>query len=92
MSRGYQDFATRYNVYFNANESYKKGIEKINKKGKDNYSDILPIYPISKHENATVATAEMDICIEKCQKAIKTHSIKKKPKKESAQNMQIVNG
>ena len=83
LSRGYQDFATRYNVYFNANESYKKGIEKINKKGKDNYSDILPIYPISKHENATVATAEMDICIEKCQKAIKTHSIKKKPKKDS---------
>jgi len=81
LSRNFQSFSTRYNVYFNANESYKKGIEKIASGHKDSYTEILPIFPISVHTNASFATNEMAISIEKSEKAIKNHSIKRKPKR-----------
>ncbi|MBP6230583.1 MAG: tetratricopeptide repeat protein [Paludibacteraceae bacterium] len=82
LSRGYHSVTTRYNVYFNAKESYKKGVESIAKGHTDSYTEILPIFPISVHENAKLATSEMDICIEKCEKAIRNHSITRKPKRK----------
>ena len=80
-SRNYQALNTRYNVNFNGYESYKEGIQKINQNHKDDYSEVLLMYPISHHNNASVATGDMDRAVEKAKKAIKTHSIKKKPKK-----------
>jgi tetratricopeptide (TPR) repeat protein len=84
LSRNFQSFSTRYNVYFNANESYKKGIEKIATGHKDSYTEILPIFPISVHSNATFATNDMAISIEKSEEAIKNHSIQRKPKRNPA--------
>jgi tetratricopeptide (TPR) repeat protein len=40
------------------------------------------MYPISHHSNASSATLNMNLTIEKCRKAIKLHSIKAKPKKD----------
>lgn len=73
---------TRYNVYFNGNESYKEGIKNIFKANSDDYTTIIPLFPISNHANAQSATAQMDRAIEKCQKAIKLHTIRVKPKKD----------
>lgn len=70
---------TRYNVYFNGNESYKAGIKKINDTNKDDYSSIIPMYPISVHSNAKAAESDFKRSIEKSRKAIKLHSIKTKP-------------
>lgn len=80
-SRTHHTLNTKYNVYFNGNESYKEGIANIAKANKDDYSNILPMYPISHHENASAGTANMTKAIEKCRKSIKLHSIKKKPQK-----------
>lgn len=82
LSRNYQALNTRYNVYFNGNESYKDGVNNILKSNVDDYSTILPLYPISNHSNASFATSQMNRAIEKSQKAIKLHSIKKKPQKD----------
>jgi tetratricopeptide (TPR) repeat protein len=71
----------RYNIYFNGNESFKQGIVKINQAHVDDYSEILLMYPISYHPNASIATADMERTIDKSKKAIKTRSIRKKPKK-----------
>ncbi len=76
-----QAIQTRYNVSFNGKESYKEGIAAIYAANVDDYSKLIPIYPISNHANTSVATSQMDRAIEKANKAIKTHSIKKKPKK-----------
>jgi tetratricopeptide (TPR) repeat protein len=81
MSRNYQATNTRFNVYFNGNVSYNEGLKNILKANKEDYSSIIPMYPISKHSNATAATSNMDLTIEKCRKAIKLHSIKVKPDK-----------
>jgi tetratricopeptide (TPR) repeat protein len=81
LSRKGVAFTTYYNIYFNANESFKEGISNINKAQKDNYSELLTMYPISVHNNARAGVSNMDITIEKCRKAIKTRSIKVKPAK-----------
>lgn len=70
---------TKYNVYFNGNESYKAGIKKINDQQKDDYTSLIPMYAISVHENAKTAESDFKRAIEKSRKAIKLHSIKTKP-------------
>jgi tetratricopeptide (TPR) repeat protein len=81
LTRDYHAFTTYYNIYFNANENFKEGINAINKAQKDNYSQLLPMYAISQHGNATAGKTKMDITIEKCRKCIKLKSIKVKPKR-----------
>lgn len=82
MSRNYQALNTRFNVYFNGYTSYNEGIRNIQKANKEDYSSVIPMYPISHHSNANSATSNMDQTIEKCRKAIKLHSIKVKPQKD----------
>ena len=80
-----QALTTKYNVLYNAEQSYHEGMQIINKAHTDDYSKILPLYPISVHSNAFAAIPQMDRTIEKTQKAIKNHSIKKKPTKDPKQ-------
>ena len=78
-TRAYQSVNTRFNVYFNGKESYEEGLRNIYNSNKEDYSAIIPMYPISRHDNANSAKSNMDRTIEKCRKAIKLHSIKQKP-------------
>lgn len=78
-SRFYHSFTTRFNVFFNGNEAYKSGIKAIEDGNKDNYMETLPLYPIGNKKTAGIGAADFDRAIEKSQKAIKVHSIKKKP-------------
>lgn len=79
--RFYHRFTTKYNVYFNANEAYKKGVKKIEDKFEPDYSHVLDMYAISNKSTEGIAKTDMTTVETKCQKAIKEHSIKKKPKK-----------
>jgi len=81
MSRFYHSFTTRYNVKFNGKVSYRDGIEAMQKANIDDYTDFLPMYPISNLPTQKAATTQMDKTIDKSRKAIKTHSITKKPTK-----------
>lgn len=80
-TRGYHQMCTEYNVGFNAKNAYIEGIKNINNSLEDDYTQLLPIFPISNEKVRTVASGQMDRTIEKCRKAIKKHSITKKPKK-----------
>lgn len=71
---------TRFNVHFNGKASYDEGLKAISDANKDDYGTVIPMYPISKHENAAAATSQLNRTIEKCRKAIKTRSMKIKPK------------
>jgi tetratricopeptide (TPR) repeat protein len=79
-SRCYHGMTTKYNIYFNGYESYKSGIKQLQNSHKEDYSKLLPVYIVSNHENAKNAASAMNRSIEKCQKAIKNHSIRVKPK------------
>lgn len=82
ISRFYHATNTRFNVFFNGNVSYNEGLTNILTANKDDYSDVIPMYPVSHHSNTSAATSNMDRTIEKSRKAIKLHSIKVKPEKD----------
>lgn len=79
--RFYHSFTTKYNVLFNANEAFKKGEKKVEENYEPDYSHIIDVYAISNKNVQGIAKTDMTTVEEKCQKAIKEHSIKKKPKK-----------
>lgn len=80
VSRAMLGLTTRFNVYFNGKVSYQEGLKAINDANKDDYGHIIPMYPISQHENAASGTSQLNRTIEKARKAIKTRSMKIKPK------------
>lgn len=80
VRRTYHNITAYYNVYFNGNESFKKGTQKLNDGYKDNFNRIIPVFTYSDDAAAKSVTAEMDKSIKKASKLIKYHSIRVKPK------------
>lgn len=81
-TRGFHNVTSRYNVYFNAGEYYKKGVENINTNLICDYTEILPVYKLDGNGAADIAKSDLETCIQKCGKNILTHSITAKPKKK----------
>lgn len=82
FSRLYQSTVTKYNTYFNGHEAYKRGYEAQEKSIKDNYIDMLLLFPISDEKARSTGKEDFDLAIEKAQKCVKLHSISAKPKKK----------
>lgn len=78
-TRAYHNTTSKYNIYFNGNEAYTEGVEKIEDKNVDDYSRVLPIFEDGIHDNFAGSEGEMDYAIEKANKIIQLHSIKIKP-------------
>ena len=93
MSRFYQSFTTRYNVYFNGNEHYQQTIKALEKGYEDDYSQLVFVHPVDayNHPKSPQPQGNFDRSIEKAQKAIQLHSIKKKPKKRWRMNWAFPN-
>lgn len=79
-ARSYHQTKCNYNIAFNAMNSYREGMKAINEAQNDDYTQQIEMYPISLEANRSLATAQMDVVILKCRKAIKNHSITRKPK------------
>ena len=86
MSRFYHNTTMKYNIYFNGNEAFKRGMKKINSSNIDNYNEILSVFIDSKEENSQSISGEMDKAISKASKGIKIHSITAKPAKSKSGN------
>ena len=85
-SRFYQAFTTRYNVYFNGDEHYKETLKEMEKKYEDDYSaTLIFMHPAEAKSDPKAPQPQGDFTrsIEKAQKAIQLHSIKKRPKRKS---------
>lgn len=81
MSRNYQAFITRYNVYYNGDTHFKETLADMESKYDDDYSRLLYLHPVDAYadEDAAHPSASFTRSIEKAQKAIQTRSIKKRP-------------
>ena len=78
FSRNYHQTTTKYNGFFNAKESMKKGLEKNLNSYSENYQNIIPINPlfnIYKSEKPKDAYPNFDRVIEKTVKVIRKHSM-----------------
>ena len=82
FNRKYQAINTRYNVYYNANESCKKGYKKMEESFSPDYSHIIPVFAISDPSTEGVAKGDMTRTVEKCELAVQERSMQKKPKKK----------
>lgn len=83
LTRFYHSFTTRYNVYYNGSVAFRDGKDAIMKGNQDFYADILPLEPISNEKTVGQGSGDFDRAIEKSEKSVKLHSIRKKPKKKS---------
>lgn len=79
ISRSYHNLTAHYNVYFNGNESFKKGVKTYEEKYRDDYSRLLPVFTYGNEELSKSISGEMDVAIKKATKLITLHSIKAKP-------------
>jgi len=80
-SRAYHNLTSKYNIHFNANESYQAGLEKIETGIEDDFTRLLPIYKASNPSAANMVKSDMDNAIIKASKLIEIHSITAKPKR-----------
>lgn len=85
LSRNWQAFTTRYNVYFNGSEHYKETLKAMEQGYEDDYTRKVLMHPAEAKGDPLMPqpTGNFDRTIEKMQKAIQLHSIKKKPAKKS---------
>ncbi len=86
-TRMYHAFTARYNTFYNGNVAYRQGIKEQSTGHKDNYLEQLPLLTISTEETQKIGSGKYDRAIEKAQKAIKNHSIKRKPKKPAGKKL-----
>lgn len=85
LSRNWQAFTTRYNVYYNGDEHYKEQLKEMELNYEDDYTRTVLTHPAEARadEKLPQPTGDFKRTIEKMQKAIQLHSIKKKPKKKN---------
>ncbi|MBO4665746.1 MAG: tetratricopeptide repeat protein [Paludibacteraceae bacterium] len=79
-TRSFHQTKVKYNIFFNGNIAFEEGQRAIINAHEDDFSTIIPLYPVSDHKAAEASKSQMDKTIEKCRKCIKLHSIKAKPK------------
>jgi hypothetical protein len=79
-SRFYQGLTSRYNIYFNGNESFKAGVSKVNAGYKDDFSGLLRVFEYSDPTTSSMCSADMQRAIQKASKVISLKSITAKPK------------
>ena len=95
-SRWWHSFNARYNTYYNGSLAYiDASLEKENG-NKDNFTEMLPLYTVGNKKSRELGKGNFDRAIEKCQKAIKLHSIKKRPewnksRKKTARDIEWLN-
>lgn len=79
-TRTFHAMKVKYNIFYNGNVAFIDGQQAVKQAHTDDFTQIIPLYPVSDHKAAEASTSQMDRTIEKCRKAIKLHSIKAKPK------------
>ncbi len=78
-TRAWHSFLARYNTMYNGQVAFTEGLEAQTKGHQDDYSGLLPMYISTKKGTAGIGKSNYETAIEKCEKAIKLHTIKKKP-------------
>lgn len=77
LNRKYQDMVAHFNVYFNGTERLKDAVTSLEKSHKDDYKDILEVYPYSTDESRKSLSGQMDEVIKKASKVITDRPLSK---------------
>ncbi|MDZ7845625.1 MAG: hypothetical protein U5L96_01955 [Owenweeksia sp.] len=74
-SRLYHQMVSKFNPLFNGEQALLKGEQTLADQHKDNFNEILAVFPIGTKEQASSVKPDMDRAIEKATKVIKQHSM-----------------
>jgi tetratricopeptide (TPR) repeat protein len=78
-SRFYNSLVAKYNVWFNGNEAYKAGVEKVQLSHRDDYTVLIPVFEYTSDESVSAAASDMERAAQKASKVIALYSITAKP-------------
>ena len=78
-SRWWHAFHARYNTYYNGSVAYIDGSLEKENGNRDNFTEKIPLYTVGNKASRQLGGSNFDKAIEKCQKAIKLYSIKRRP-------------
>ena len=78
-SRFWQSFTAKYNTYYNGKQAFIDGSLEKEKGNKDNFTETLPLYAVGNKQSRELGKGNFDKTVEKMEKTIKQHSIKKRP-------------
>ena len=78
-NRFWHSFTAKYNTYYNGSQAFIDGNLEKEKGNKDNYTEMLPLYPVGNKQSRELGKGNYQRAIEKMEKAIKQHSIKGRP-------------
>lgn len=78
-TRAWHSFMAKYNTLSNGQIAYRDGLDAQIRGHQDDYSTLLPMYISTKKATASLGKSNYETAIEKAEKAIKLHTIKKKP-------------
>lgn len=79
ITRFWHAFNAHYNTMYNGKLAFKEGEEVQLKGHQDDYTQLLPMYISTNKVTAELGKSNYETAITKSEKAIKLHSIKKKP-------------
>ena len=79
QTRRWHAFMANNNTYYNGAKAYIVGSLAKEKGNKDNYTEMSPLYTVGNKATRELGKGNYDRAIEKSQKAIKQHSIRKRP-------------
>jgi tetratricopeptide (TPR) repeat protein len=79
-TRNFHNLTSRYNIYFNANESFKEGLIRAEESFEDDFTSILPLFFYEDESTQQAIMSQMKRAIDKSSKVITFHSITAKPK------------
>ena len=80
-TRFYHSMTAHFNTMYNGEVAFLEGLEAQEKGHQDNYTELIPMYMVYSKKTQAMGKGNFDRAIEKSEKAIKRHSIKRKPKK-----------
>ncbi len=86
-SRFYQSFASRFNTMYNGQVAYDNAMEAQKSGHQDDYTRLLPMSIAENKNTASLGKSDYETAITKCEKAIKLHSIKRKPEKKPGKSL-----
>ena len=82
-SRFWHSFNARYNTYYNGQVAFTEGNLEKEKNNKDNYTELIPLYPVGNKASRGIGKSNYQRTVEKMEKAIQRHSIKEKGKEKN---------
>lgn len=78
-TRTFHYITSKYNYFFNANQSYKNAELRANEQYTYNYTAQLPVLLVGKPQVSSLVGGDMDRAVNKCTDLIRLHSITVKP-------------